>query len=106
MNPLYCSLTFQRSFPFIITAVSPNTFFSLLQTVIMYASMMFVIIKGALDLGGFSEVWRVNMESGRAQLIDWDPNPATRHTFWTLVIGGYFTWITIYGVNQAQVSLL
>lgn len=67
--------------------------------------MMFVIIKGALDLGGFSEVWRVNLESGRAQLIDWDPNPATRHTFWTLVIGGYFTWITIYGVNQAQVRL-
>ncbi|KAK3884534.1 hypothetical protein Pcinc_011207 [Petrolisthes cinctipes] len=75
-----------------------------LQTVIMYTSMMFVIIKGAVDLGGFNEVWRVNMESGRAQLIDWDPNPATRHTFWTLVIGGYFTWITIYGVNQAQVQ--
>lgn len=76
-----------------------------LQTVIMYASMMFVIIKGAVDVGGFSYVWEKASESGRATLVDFDPNPATRHTFWTLIVGGYFTWITIYGVNQAQVLL-
>ncbi|KAG7158327.1 Sodium-coupled monocarboxylate transporter 2-like 3 [Homarus americanus] len=75
-----------------------------LQTLIMYASMMFVIIKGAIDAGGFDVVWQINADSGRAQLIDFDPDPTTRHTFWTLVIGGYFTWITIYGVNQAQVQ--
>ncbi|KAK8751797.1 hypothetical protein OTU49_010357 [Cherax quadricarinatus] len=75
-----------------------------LQTLIMYASMMFVIIKGAVDVGGFDAVWEKNAESGRAQLIDFDPDPTTRHTFWTLIIGGYFTWITIYGVNQAQVQ--
>lgn len=27
-----------------------------------------------------------------------------RHTFWSLVIGGTFTWLAIYGVNQAQVQ--
>ncbi|XP_069172585.1 sodium-coupled monocarboxylate transporter 2 [Procambarus clarkii] len=75
-----------------------------LQTLIMYASIIFVIIKGAIDVGGFSTVWERNVESGRAQLIDFDPDPTTRHTFWTLVIGGYFTWISIYGVNQAQVQ--
>lgn len=75
-----------------------------LQTVIMYASMMFVIIKGAVDVGGFEYVWEKNVESGRAQLVDFDPDPTTRHTFWTLIVGGYFTWITIYGVNQAQVQ--
>ncbi|KAG7158323.1 sodium-coupled monocarboxylate transporter 2-like [Homarus americanus] len=75
-----------------------------LQTLIMYGSMMFVIIKGAIDIGGFDVVWQRNADSGRAQLIDFDPDPTTRHTFWTLVIGGYFTWITIYGVNQAQIQ--
>lgn len=69
----------------------------------MYASMIFIIIYGAMDQGGFMAVWQRNVEGGRAQLIDLDPNPTTRHTLWTLVIGGYFTWITIYGVNQAQV---
>ncbi|CAG0905526.1 unnamed protein product, partial [Darwinula stevensoni] len=33
-----------------------------------------------------------------------DPDPTVRHTFWTLAVGGYFTWIAIYGVNQAQVQ--
>lgn len=75
-----------------------------LQVVIMYGSMMFVIIKGCIDVGGFEYVWQKNVESGRAELINFDPDPTTRHTFWTLIIGGYFTWVTIYGVNQAQVQ--
>lgn len=75
-----------------------------IQMVIMYGSMMFVIIKGAVDVGGFSYVWQKNVESGRAELYNFDPDPTTRHTFWTLIVGGYFTWITIYGVNQAQVQ--
>ena len=69
----------------------------------MYGSIMFVILKGMVDQGGFWEVWDKNVEGGRVELINWDPNPTTRHTFWTLVVGGYFTWITIYGCNQAQV---
>jgi sodium-coupled monocarboxylate transporter 8/12 len=23
---------------------------------------------------------------------------------WTMVVGGYFTWISIYGINQTQVQ--
>lgn len=33
-----------------------------------------------------------------------DPNPGKRHSIWSLIIGGYFTWVTIYGVNQSQVQ--
>jgi sodium-coupled monocarboxylate transporter 8/12 len=28
----------------------------------------------------------------------------SRHTIWGLVIGGYFTWVSIYGINQTQVQ--
>ena len=31
-------------------------------------------------------------------------DPRERHTVWGLTIGAYFTWITIYGVNQSQVQ--
>ncbi|CAL4140451.1 unnamed protein product, partial [Meganyctiphanes norvegica] len=75
-----------------------------LQVVVMYVAMVFVIIKGAADVGGWDYVWKKNMESGRIQWTDWDPNPTTRHSFWTLIFGGYFTWLTIYAVNQAQVQ--
>uniref|UniRef100_A0A671YJB9 Solute carrier family 5 member 8 n=1 Tax=Sparus aurata TaxID=8175 RepID=A0A671YJB9_SPAAU len=33
-----------------------------------------------------------------------DTNPLRRHTFWTISIGGTFVWVSIYGINQAQVQ--
>jgi sodium-coupled monocarboxylate transporter 8/12 len=31
-------------------------------------------------------------------------NPLRRHTFWTLTVGGTFVWVSVYGINQAQVQ--
>ena len=33
-----------------------------------------------------------------------DTSPFERHTFWTLVIGGFVTSMTIYGSNQAMIQ--
>ena len=33
-------------------------------------------------------------------------DPRTRHTVWTQMIGGTFTYLSLYGVNQAQVQRL
>ncbi|XP_037075870.1 sodium-coupled monocarboxylate transporter 1-like [Pollicipes pollicipes] len=74
------------------------------QVVIMFGAMLAVIIKGSFDVGGFSEVWEISRQGDRIEFFNFDPNPGVRHTVWTLVVGGYFTWITIYGVNQAQVQ--
>jgi hypothetical protein len=35
-----------------------------------------------------------------------DPDPTVRHTWWSLVIGGCFTYLSLYAVNQAQVQRL
>ena len=75
------------------------------KVLIMYGTIVFIVIYGAIDVGGFAFVWEKAVESGRAELIDFDLNPTTRHTFWSMIIGGYFTWITIYGCNQAQVNI-
>ena len=37
-------------------------------------------------------------------LFSFSPDPKVRHSAWSLVIGGTFTWVAIYGVNQAQVQ--
>ena len=71
----------------------------------MYVTMLFVVLYGAVDVGGFDFVWEKAVESGRAELVIWDLNPTTRHTFWSLAIGGYFVWISVYGINQAQVRM-
>jgi len=74
------------------------------QAVCMFGSFLAIIIKGNIDAGGASRVFDVNYQSGRVELFNFDPDPRQRHTVWSLVIGGFFTWVSIYGINQTQVQ--
>ncbi|XP_076328011.1 sodium-coupled monocarboxylate transporter 1-like isoform X2 [Tachypleus tridentatus] len=74
------------------------------QVTMMFISMFVVVFKGANDEGGWAKVWQTNVEGQRIEFFNFDPNPTTRHTVWNLAIGGYFTWIAVYGVNQAMVQ--
>lgn len=33
-----------------------------------------------------------------------DPNPVTRHTIFSVVIGGFFYWVSLLCTNQASVQ--
>ncbi|UYV61443.1 hypothetical protein LAZ67_1004869 [Cordylochernes scorpioides] len=76
----------------------------LFQVLLMGVALLVVVLKGAHDVGGWAEVWAANVRGDRVEFLDWDPDPRTRHTVWSLAIGGYFTWITVYGVNQTMVQ--
>merc|ERR1719322_628963 len=74
------------------------------QAVCMFGSFLAIIIKGNFDAGGASTVFDINYQSGRVELFNFDPDPRQRHTVWSLVIGGFFTWVSVYGINQTQVQ--
>ncbi|XP_078071328.1 solute carrier family 5 member 6a [Mustelus asterias] len=74
------------------------------QTLVMFSGQLAVIIIGARQAGGISEVWRIAKENGKIAGIDLNPDPFERHTFWTLSFGGVFMMLALYGVNQAQVQ--
>lgn len=74
------------------------------QVLIMFAAMFVVVFKGAVDVGGWEFVFKVNGEGERLELFNFDTDLTARHTVWNLVIGGYFTWLAVYGVNQAMVQ--
>ncbi|KAH3788942.1 hypothetical protein DPMN_167106 [Dreissena polymorpha] len=46
-----------------------------------------ILIYGCIRVGGVSTVIEINRPTGRLQILDFDPNPYKRHTFWTLAIG-------------------
>ncbi|XP_063771043.1 sodium-dependent multivitamin transporter isoform X2 [Pseudophryne corroboree] len=75
-----------------------------IQTMVMFAGQLAVIIVGTMKVGGMGEVWRVAQENNKISGINFNPDPFTRHSIWSLGIGGVFLMLSLYGVNQAQVQ--
>ncbi|CAG0902925.1 unnamed protein product [Darwinula stevensoni] len=97
----------------------------LLQSLLMYTAVLGVVIKGVAEAGSFSEIWRVADEGHRIEffklVVSFGVNSFTwkyfhpistsgdlrvRNTVWSLLIGGFFIYVSLYGVNQAQVQRL
>jgi len=76
------------------------------QSLLMFAAVFAVLIKGSIDAGGLTQVLNTAYNGGRLEFFRMDFDPTTRATFWTQAIGGIFTYTSIYGVNQAQVQRL
>uniref|UniRef100_A0A8C8SVP6 Solute carrier family 5 member 8 n=1 Tax=Pelusios castaneus TaxID=367368 RepID=A0A8C8SVP6_9SAUR len=74
------------------------------QVGIMVAGFSSVIIRAVVVQGGINHILNDSYHGGRLNFWDFNPSPLQRHTFWTIIIGGTFTWTGIYGVNQAQVQ--
>uniref|UniRef100_A0A8C5IJD5 Solute carrier family 5 member 12 n=1 Tax=Junco hyemalis TaxID=40217 RepID=A0A8C5IJD5_JUNHY len=74
------------------------------QMVVMVAGFVAVLIRGTSLNGGVTKVWEDAHEGSRLNIFDFDVDPLRRHTFWTIVIGGTFTWLGLYGVNQSTIQ--
>ncbi|XP_050394459.1 sodium-coupled monocarboxylate transporter 2 [Patella vulgata] len=74
------------------------------QVVMMITGLLAVLIRGSILVGGFANAWEIANDSGRVYFTDFRVNPAVRHSVWSLVVGGFFTWVAVYGTNQAQVQ--
>lgn len=74
-----------------------------IQIFIIYGSIIGILMKGTIDLG-FHTLWQRNVDSGRIDFFNVDLNPTTRHTVWSLVIGGYFYWTAWFATDQTTVQ--
>ncbi|KAM6960637.1 sodium-coupled monocarboxylate transporter 2 [Aplochiton taeniatus] len=74
------------------------------QMVVMVVGFLTVLIQGARKTGGLEAIWETAQNGRRLDVFDFDPSPLRRHTFWTISVGGTFTWLGIYGVNQSTIQ--
>ncbi|RUS89821.1 hypothetical protein EGW08_002433 [Elysia chlorotica] len=74
------------------------------QAGVIIAGLLAVLIKGSMVEGGFHRAWEIANDNGRILFDDFNPDPKTRHSVWSMVIGGWAFWMHLYGVNQAQVQ--
>ncbi|NXA83109.1 SC5A5 protein, partial [Thryothorus ludovicianus] len=74
------------------------------QVFVMLAGFVAVAIRGTLLAGGPAEVLSIAANGSRLNFADFSPDPRRRYTAWTLALGGTLLWLSMYGVNQAQVQ--
>ncbi|ELW67165.1 Sodium/iodide cotransporter [Tupaia chinensis] len=74
------------------------------QVVVMLSGFWVVLARGTTLVGGPQQVLELARNHSRINLMDFDPDPRSRYTFWTFVVGGTLVWLSMYGVNQAQVQ--
>nr|XP_014347292.1 PREDICTED: sodium/iodide cotransporter isoform X2 [Latimeria chalumnae] len=74
------------------------------QIIVMMSGFVAVIIQGTIMAGGPGAVLEKANNGSRINFGDFDPDPRRRYTFWTFVCGGTMLWLSMYGVNQAQVQ--
>ncbi|OXB54706.1 hypothetical protein ASZ78_006745, partial [Callipepla squamata] len=74
------------------------------QVFVMLSGFLAVIIRGLLLVGGPARALAIAINGSRVNFSDFDPDPRSRYTFWTFLLGGTLVWLSMYGVNQAQVQ--
>ncbi|CAM4701120.1 sodium/iodide cotransporter [Caretta caretta] len=74
------------------------------QVFVMLSGFIAILIQGTLLVGSPGAVLEIASNHSRVNLLDFDPDPRSRYTFWTFTFGGTMVWLSMYGVNQAQVQ--
>ncbi|KAI3378576.1 hypothetical protein SNEBB_007100 [Seison nebaliae] len=74
------------------------------QLIMMLVGMLASVIIGVNEVGGINEMVKYVKEGGRWEFDNFQLDPKIRHSFWSLTIGGFFTWVSVYTVNQAQIQ--
>ncbi|XP_078410881.1 sodium/iodide cotransporter-like, partial [Cetorhinus maximus] len=74
------------------------------QVITMMSGFVAIMIRGTYLVGGSGKFLKNAYNGSRVNFGDFDPDPRRRYTFWTFVVGGTILWLSMYGVNQAQVQ--
>ncbi|XP_011846604.1 PREDICTED: sodium/iodide cotransporter [Mandrillus leucophaeus] len=74
------------------------------QVVVMLSGFWVVLARGVMLVGGPRQVLTLAQNHSRINIMDFNPDPRSRYTFWTFMVGGTLVWLSMYGVNQAQVQ--
>ncbi|KAB0798655.1 hypothetical protein PPYR_09648 [Photinus pyralis] len=74
------------------------------QAVVLVASILLVLYFGERYVGGTGVIWSDSYRTNRLEIFNMNPSPTIRHSFWSVVIGGTFYWLTMFSSNQASIQ--
>ncbi|XP_053689993.1 sodium-coupled monocarboxylate transporter 1 [Sabethes cyaneus] len=74
------------------------------QACILALSLILVVAFGSYYTEGPLEIFSRAQENGRIELLNLSTNPTTRHSVYSVIIGGFFYWTSLFCTNQAAVQ--
>ncbi|SPP84877.1 sodium-coupled monocarboxylate transporter 1 [Drosophila guanche] len=74
------------------------------QAAVLAVSLVLIVGLGSYYSGTPIQVFQKAAQLNRLEFFNIDPNPTTRHTVWSVVIGGFFYWTSLFCTNQASVQ--
>ncbi|CAH0557553.1 unnamed protein product [Brassicogethes aeneus] len=74
------------------------------QAIVLIGSLIVIAYLGEKYIGGPAPLWSENFNTGRLELFNFDADFTIRHSFWSVVIGGTFYWLTMFCSNQASIQ--
>jgi len=74
------------------------------QCFIMACSLLPILVTGTYRVGGVSLAFERAFDSGRIHMFNFELDPRTRHTVWSILIGGTINGLSVYGCNQVGVQ--
>ncbi|XP_043648291.1 sodium-coupled monocarboxylate transporter 1 [Drosophila teissieri] len=74
------------------------------QAAVLAVSLVLIVGLGCFYSGNPIQVFQTASEHNRLEFFNMDPDPTTRHTVWSVVIGGFFYWTSLFCTNQASVQ--
>ncbi|XP_073839478.1 sodium-coupled monocarboxylate transporter 1-like isoform X1 [Musca autumnalis] len=75
-----------------------------IQTVIMVGAIIFVIVKGTIDVGGFGVVWERNVATGRIEIPELTWDPTARISMLSIFVGTTLWYTQVNCGNQVIVQ--
>ncbi|XP_017855882.1 PREDICTED: sodium-coupled monocarboxylate transporter 1 isoform X1 [Drosophila arizonae] len=75
-----------------------------IQSFVMYGSILAVCIKGTYDVGGLGVVLQRNEDSGRFNAPEWTWDPTVRLSMVSVIVGGTLHKIQSSDVNQVSIQ--
>ncbi|XP_077999196.1 sodium-coupled monocarboxylate transporter 1-like, partial [Glandiceps talaboti] len=74
------------------------------QLLIMVTGFLALLIQASINHGGWGNIMDICKAGGRIEFDSISLDPTVRHTVWSLGVGGFFSWGTVYLINQSQVQ--
>ncbi|XP_034480541.1 sodium-coupled monocarboxylate transporter 1 [Drosophila innubila] len=74
------------------------------QAAVLAVSLVLIVGLGSFYSGNPVQVFQTAADRSRLEFFNFNPDPTVRHTVWSVVIGGFFYWTSLFCTNQASVQ--